>query len=168
MDTLETVRQRHATTRGGWRPHHTLWFWLLLGWTVSAADRALTGPVVTWMIGNHVSFLADTARLPVALAVTAGAGGRDLSQRLSKVETAIFRRKTIVFDYYTIGRDTTEPQWSNSRSANGATTLLLKDVNIDDWFFGVSSVSADGYESPVEFPGPAGAFSADAGAAQQK
>ena len=44
----------------------------------------------------------------VALAVTAGAGGRDLSQRLSKVETAIFRRKTIVFDYYTIGRDAEE------------------------------------------------------------
>jgi predicted DNA-binding transcriptional regulator YafY len=44
----------------------------------------------------------------VALAVTAGAGGRDLSQRLSKIETAIFRRKTIVFDYYTIGRDAEE------------------------------------------------------------
>ncbi|MGH2762699.1 MAG: helix-turn-helix transcriptional regulator [Thermoleophilaceae bacterium] len=44
----------------------------------------------------------------VALAVTAGAGGRELSQRLSKVETAIFRRKTIVFDYYTIGRDAVE------------------------------------------------------------
>jgi predicted DNA-binding transcriptional regulator YafY len=41
----------------------------------------------------------------VALAVTAGAGGRELSQRLSKIETAIFRRKTIVFEYYTIGRD---------------------------------------------------------------
>jgi len=65
-------------------------------------------------------------------------------------------------------RDTTEPHWSNSRSANDATTLLLKDVNIDDWFFGVSSVSADGYESPVVFPGPAGAFSAAAGAAEQK
>src|SRR5918994_4304948 len=44
----------------------------------------------------------------VTLAVKAGAGGRDLSQRLSKVETAIFRRKTIVFDYYTIGRDARE------------------------------------------------------------
>jgi predicted DNA-binding transcriptional regulator YafY len=44
----------------------------------------------------------------VALAVTAGAGGRELSQRLSKIETAIFRRKTIVFDYYTIGRDAKE------------------------------------------------------------
>jgi Zn-dependent M28 family amino/carboxypeptidase len=64
-------------------------------------------------------------------------------------------------------RDTTETHWSNSRSAGSATTLLLKDVNIDDWFFGVSSVSADGYESPVEFPGPAGAF-ADPGAAEAK
>ncbi len=44
----------------------------------------------------------------VALAVTANAGGRELSQRLSKVETAIFRRKTIVFEYYTMGRDATE------------------------------------------------------------
>jgi predicted DNA-binding transcriptional regulator YafY len=44
----------------------------------------------------------------VTLAVTPGAGGRDVSQRLSKIETAIFRRKTIVFDYYTIGRDSIE------------------------------------------------------------
>jgi proteasome accessory factor BC len=44
----------------------------------------------------------------VTLAVKAGAGSRDLSQRLSKLETAIFRRKTIVFDYYTIGRDAQE------------------------------------------------------------
>jgi ACS family D-galactonate transporter-like MFS transporter len=38
--------------------YRTLWFFLLLGWTVSAADRALTGPVVTWMIENKVGFLA--------------------------------------------------------------------------------------------------------------
>ena len=58
-------------------------------------------------------------------------------------------------------RDTTAPIWTNSQSAeSGATSLVLKNVNIDDWFFGVSSVSADGYESPVEFPGPAGAFAA--------
>jgi predicted DNA-binding transcriptional regulator YafY len=44
----------------------------------------------------------------VALGVTAAAGGRELSQRLSKIETAIFRRKTILFDYYTRGRDALE------------------------------------------------------------
>ena len=55
-------------------------------------------------------------------------------------------------------RDTTAPFWTDSRPVTGATTVTLKNVNIDDWFFGVASVSADGYESPVEFPGPAGAF----------
>jgi predicted DNA-binding transcriptional regulator YafY len=52
--------------------------------------------------------LADPETTSVALGVTAGAGGRELSQRLSKIETAIFRRKTILFDYYTIGRDVEE------------------------------------------------------------
>src|SRR5215212_9061324 len=52
--------------------------------------------------------LGTAENQPVALAQTAEAGGRELSQRLSKVETAIFRRKTIVFDYYTIGRDAEE------------------------------------------------------------
>jgi proteasome accessory factor BC len=43
----------------------------------------------------------------VALGITASAGGHDLSQRLAKVETAIFRNKTITFDYYTMARDAT-------------------------------------------------------------
>ena len=51
---------------GGWPAYRTLWIFLLLGWTVSAADRALTGPVVTWMIENKVSFLADADK-PYAL-----------------------------------------------------------------------------------------------------
>ncbi len=55
-------------------------------------------------------------------------------------------------------RDTTQPLWGDSRWAGPATAYVLKGVVIDDWFFGVSAVSADGYESPVEFPGPAGAF----------
>jgi hypothetical protein len=55
-------------------------------------------------------------------------------------------------------RDTLAPRWTHVRDAGDATALTLKDITIDDWFFGVSSVSADGYESPVEFPGAAGAF----------
>ena len=41
----------------------------------------------------------------VALGITASAGGHDLSQRLVKVDTAISRRKTITFEYYTMERD---------------------------------------------------------------
>ncbi len=55
-------------------------------------------------------------------------------------------------------RSTTAPQWTHSRSAGQATSLVLPGIPIDDYFFGVSAVSEDGYESPVVFPGPAGAF----------
>ncbi|HLH65136.1 MAG TPA: WYL domain-containing protein [Solirubrobacteraceae bacterium] len=41
----------------------------------------------------------------VALGLTGSAGGHELSQRLAKIETAIFRRKTIVFDYHSMERD---------------------------------------------------------------
>ncbi len=37
-------------------------------------------------------------------------------------------------------------------------TATLPGVSIDNWFFGVSSVGADGHASPVEFPGQVGAF----------
>ena len=39
------------------------------------------------------------------LNITASGGGPDLSQRLAKIETAIFRQKTITFDYYSLQRD---------------------------------------------------------------
>jgi len=56
-------------------------------------------------------------------------------------------------------RSTTEPQWQHSREVAGdATQVVLKNVVIDDGFFGVSAVSADGFESPVVFPGDAGSF----------
>jgi MFS family permease len=50
----------------GWQKHHTVWLMLFLGWTFSYLDRALTGPVVTWMIANKVGFLQAAAK-PYAL-----------------------------------------------------------------------------------------------------
>ena len=55
-------------------------------------------------------------------------------------------------------RDTTAAQWQYRRAVGDVDHAVLQDVVIDDWFFGVSSVSADGYESPVVFPGYAGSF----------
>jgi proteasome accessory factor BC len=43
----------------------------------------------------------------LALGVRGEAGGHELSQRLAKIETAIFRQKTVTFDYYTMERDAT-------------------------------------------------------------
>ena len=55
-------------------------------------------------------------------------------------------------------RDTTAAQWQHARAVGNVDHTILKNVVIDDWFFGVSAVSADGYESPVVFPGFAGSF----------
>ncbi|KAA0069304.1 M20/M25/M40 family metallo-hydrolase [Rhodanobacter sp. T12-5] len=55
-------------------------------------------------------------------------------------------------------RETTAPQWQHELAVGDVDRAVVKDVVIDDWFFGVSAVSADGYESPVVFPGYAGSF----------
>ena len=55
-------------------------------------------------------------------------------------------------------RDTIAPQWQYSRVVGDVDQAVIKDVVIDDWFFGVSALSAEGYESPVVFPGDAGSF----------
>jgi proteasome accessory factor C len=57
---------------------------------------------ITW---GRPSPLQAPEQRSVALGITASAGGHELSARLAKVETAIFRNKTIVFDYYTMERD---------------------------------------------------------------
>ncbi len=59
---------------------------------------------ISW--GRPSPFSSPVQRT-VALGITGAAGGHDVSQRLAKIETAIFRRKTIVFDYYTMERDAT-------------------------------------------------------------
>ena len=66
-----------------------------------------------------------------------------------------------VAQYRVWWRETTAPQWQHSRSyaANADPGhAVLKNVDLDDFFFGVSAVSADGWESPVTFPGDAGSF----------
>ena len=55
-------------------------------------------------------------------------------------------------------RLTDAPQWQYSKYVGNVTTATLANVVIDNYFFGVASVSEDGFESPVVFPGAAGAF----------
>jgi hypothetical protein len=60
--------------------------------------------------------------------------------------------------YRVYWRDTTESAWTYARDAGNGGSVTLANVAIDDFAFGVASVSADGFESPVVFPGAAGAF----------
>ncbi|MBA6316609.1 M28 family peptidase [Cellulophaga baltica] len=49
-------------------------------------------------------------------------------------------------------RDTTSPTWDHSRYVGNVTEFLLEGIVIDNFFFGISSVGKDGFESPVVFP----------------
>jgi len=59
-------------------------------------------------------------------------------------------------------RDTTDARWTHHRdvavAAGDLQSATLRNIAIDDWFFGVSALSGDGHESPVVFPGDAGSF----------
>jgi len=55
-------------------------------------------------------------------------------------------------------RLTTDATWTNSQYVGDINIFELKNIVIDNYFFGVSSVSREGFESPVVFPGPAGSF----------
>ena len=59
----------------------------------------------------------------------------------------------------TIGADMADPV-TNVREGRGSTVYFVKlpHVRVDDWVFGVSSVSKDGWESPVASAVPGGAF----------
>ncbi len=60
--------------------------------------------------------------------------------------------------YKVYWRLTTDPQWTRSRWVGNVDAYTLKNIVIDNYFFGVAAVAKDGTESPVVFPGAAGSF----------
>jgi Zn-dependent M28 family amino/carboxypeptidase len=113
--------------------------------------------------GVDFPYLAKVARLDAeTLAALASAPAPPPALRISGAVTAdttlSWGPAPGAAHYKVWWRETTEPDWTHSRDAGAATTLTVMGVNIDDYDFGVSSVAADGAESPVEFPGSAGAF----------
>ena len=115
--------------------------------------------------GVDFPYLAKvTALNAVTLAALASAprppAGVTLSGQVSADTRLTWTPAPGASDYRVWWRETTDLLWhdAQSRATAGATTITLKGINIDDYAFGVSSRGPDGSESPVEFPGPAGAF----------
>ncbi|MGC6431016.1 MAG: M28 family peptidase [Jejuia sp.] len=54
--------------------------------------------------------------------------------------------------YKVYWRETTSPTWDHSRYVEGVLGTTLDGIVIDNYFFGVSSVGENGFESPVVFP----------------
>jgi Zn-dependent M28 family amino/carboxypeptidase len=115
---------------------------------------------------DHVDFayLAKMTKLNVAaLASIAGAP----PPPEPKVEGAVSTDTTLAWSpvvsaatYNVRWRRTDANNWEVSRATTCATscTIVLQHIRVDDWVFGVSSVSKDGFESPVASAVPGGAF----------
>ncbi len=84
-----------------------LWtaLYLLDGKFAYAEPLRLALQQISW---GRPSPLDSPVQRTIALGITGAADGHEVSQRLAKIETAIFRRKTIVFEYYTMERDDKE------------------------------------------------------------
>ncbi|MFT4913653.1 MAG: hypothetical protein ACI9YM_002254 [Brevundimonas sp.] len=121
---------------------------VVYGDTIEGVDFDYLGQVARLDIVS-MGALASAPSVPTGVTI-AGAVKPDTTLSWSAVPGAA--------GYRVWWRATTAPQWTYSRWAGPATQLTLPGIVIDDWFFGVSAVSADGFESPVVFPGPAGAF----------
>jgi Zn-dependent M28 family amino/carboxypeptidase len=114
---------------------------------------------------EHVDFdyLANVTRLnAITMAAMARAPappqGVEIQGEVAYDTTVSWKAVPAAAAYRVWWRETTAPQWEHARDAGKATSLKLTGINIDDYYFGVSSVSADGWESPVVFPGFAGSF----------
>lgn len=113
--------------------------------------------------GVDFAYLAKVTRLNVAtLAALATAPGvpRGVTIEGAVTPDTVLKWQAVpgAARYTVWWRHTTSPTWQFSRDAGAATTLTLKGIDIDSWFFGVAAVGADGASSPVVFPGEAGAF----------
>jgi len=113
--------------------------------------------------GVDFAYLAQVTRLNVLAMASMAAAPAPPSG--VAIEGAVSTDTTIKWEpvagaagYRVWWRDTTAPAWQHSRDVGDATQATLKNIIVDDSFFGVSSLSADGYASPVVFTGDAGSF----------
>jgi len=117
---------------------------------------------------NIAALAAIASAPPPPEATVEGAVSTDTTVRWKTVRGAV--------DYRVWRRPTDESQWANPQRAilpptivavNGQSvdsmkpqtlSQVLPHIRVDDWVFGVSSVSKDGFESPVASAVPGGAF----------
>ena len=113
--------------------------------------------------GVDFPYLAQVTRLnaiSMAAMAWAPAPPRDVKVRgaMQPDTTLRWTRSPGAAGYRVWWRATTAPQWTHSRRFGDVDHAVLKDIVVDNFFFGVSAVSKDGWASPVEFPGAAGSF----------
>ena len=104
------------------------------------------------LTGLNVATLASLAKAPAPPADV------EISGQVSASTTLKWKPVSGAAGYKVYWRLTADKQWNNVRDVGNVSEYTLENIVIDNYYFGVASVSADGYESPVVFPGPAGRF----------
>jgi hypothetical protein len=140
METNENYRRQHQDVR--------------------VEDGIAYGDVIEGVDFNYAAKL--TALNAVSLAAMAAAPGppTDVS-----IEGAVQPHTTLKWQkvagavsYKAHWRLTTSAVWTHSRAVGDVDQVVLENLVIDNYFFGVSSVAETGFESPVVFPGAAGSY----------
>jgi hypothetical protein len=113
--------------------------------------------------GVDFPYLAQVTRLNVITMASLAMApepprGVEIKGAVTPDTTLAWKPEPGVAAYRVWWRGTTDPQWRFSRLAAAPGGETLKAVNIDDFFFGVSAISPEGWESPVVFPGAPGTF----------
>jgi hypothetical protein len=94
--------------------------------------------------------IASLALAPPAPRVTNERGGNLLSRDPSGYDATMrWNASPGAVAYRIYWRDTWTNDWEHSQTIGNVTQFTLKNVNIDDFVFGVSAISADGQESLV-------------------
>ncbi len=109
------------------------------------------------MTGLNVAAMASLAEAPAPPAGVEVEGAVEPSTTLSW-EPVDPEANPQHAGYRVYWRRTASPRWEKSVYVGDVTEHTLEDVVIDNYVFGVASVSEEGYESPVVFPGPLGSF----------
>lgn len=94
--------------------------------------------------------VASLALAPPAPKVTNDRGGNMLSRDPSGYDATMrWNASPGAVAYRIYWRDTWNNDWEHSQTVGNVTQFTLKNVNIDDFVFGVSAISAEGQESMV-------------------
>ena len=108
------------------------------------------------------AYVANVARVnaaslaALALAPSRPKGVTTLATRLSH-DTELkwdANKEPDLAGYEIVWRDTTAATWTNSKAVGNVTTITMKGMSKDNYFFGVRAIDKEGNRSPVTYPRP--------------
>lgn len=114
-------------------------------------------PYIAKVAGLNAAAMASLAWAPPPPTGVEISGIRDRSPTLSWQPVDPTRAPDLA-GYKVYWRIMTSPVWEHSIFVGNKTEHTVDGLIIDNLFLGVASVSEDGFESPVVFPGPIGEF----------